>query len=953
MTQTPPPGSPGGYPRHSSDWPGTSPQYGSGGVHYPSEMPAERVTEATRRQSTAGDKWVDRRLDKFGRLMGMRDRPESDPFRGHVPPTAPAAPAEPGPLAQQPAAAQPDADQVTGPQQTLSQQALSQQAQSQQVLSQQAQSQQAPSQAEARAPMYPDPGQPSTYPAPSYAEPGPAYAEPASHEYQAPQASAAAAGGAGGYLPGQQQAQNLGHGPYGDPGRPAATPPAAAQPASTGGPPAPPYSGQPAAAGLEYPYRAYSSQETSTAGQAQGYTAAPEPAAPEPAAQAEAQGYGTPSYAAPAYGAETYAAPTYGSQAYGSQAYGSQSYGAQSYGAQAPGGRAYGGQAPAAQTYGAQAPGAQTYAAQAPAAQTYGAQTYGAQTYGAQAPGAQTYGAQGYGARAYGTHPYAPDYSTQPYSPQGYAARQYPSPGNAGPEPSPAQGYAPASYAPASYGPPGYTGQDYGPAAVAEEPAAPSWEAGAAAMAAAPAPAFPAPLQDTPSAVAVAEPSTEPLYRVLGGLALRDLTLVESLLEIVEQLESREEDPQQLDSLFRVDHLATRMRRNSENLLVLAGQDRESQDFEPVSLLDVARAAVSEIADYDRAQVGQLPGVQLLGVAADDVTHILAELLDNAMSKSPESAEVVIRGERTGDGTLVVSVEDSGIGIPVDRLSEINTRLSRPPKVDVAVTRHMGLYVVGRLAHRHGIRVQLRERPYGGIAASVVIPAQLVGNDPDAPREIRPAEPAGRYQPLSGAGPQPPLSIEARGADGLRAQRAGGQESAVPFSGARSPAQQAARDADAALRAMPSAQSGIGWPAGYRQPADVAQERGFERPGPAPAAGYRDAVPVPKFEPADPSELPKRKPGALSAVNGIPAPETRREKAPVSAAEDPAIQSEADRIRSELSEFQLGQRAARSDLSGPGEQQRDYGAGTDADPGNGESLGDERAHNEAGENDGE
>lgn len=150
---------------------------------------------------------------------------------------------------------------------------------------------------------------------------------------------------------------------------------------------------------------------------------------------------------------------------------------------------------------------------------------------------------------------------------------------------------------------------------------------------------------------------------------------------------------------------------------------------------------------------------------------------------------------------------------------------------------------------------------------------------------------------------------------------------------------------------MPGAQSGIGWPAGYRQPAD-ARDPGFGRPAPAPAVGYRDAVPVPKFEPADPSELPKRKPGALSAVNGIPAPEAHREKAPVSAAEESAIQSEADRIRSELSEFQLGQRAARSDLSGPGEHQGDYGVSTEADPGNGESAGDLRAHDEAGENDG-
>lgn len=426
---------------------------------------------------------------------------------------------------------------------------------------------------------------------------------------------------------------------------------------------------------------------------------------------------------------------------------------------------------------------------------------------------------------------------------------------------------------------------------------------------------------------AAVEPTAEPLYRVLGGLALRDLTLVESLLELVEQLESREEDPEQLESLFRVDHLATRMRRNSENLLVLAGQDREGQDFEPVPLLDVARAAVSEITDYDRAQVSPLPAVRLLGVAADDVSHILSELLENAISKSPESSPVVIRAERTGDGTLVLNVEDEGIGIPVDRLAEINTRLSRQPVVDVAVTRHMGLYVVGRLAHRHGIRAQLRERPYGGIAASVIIPSQLVRNDPDA----APTEAAGRHQPPGSMAPATPrLSIEARGAEGMHGQRPGALSGRPPYSSARESVGEAttrpgAGDRNPQRRPRPSA----GRPFAADQPVNAgrADEDGAQT-APAPAAGYPDAVPAPKFEPADPEKLPKRKPGALSAANGIPAPPpvrrertpVRQEKEPVTPDEEPTGQSEADRIRNELSGFQLGQRAARHEASGDGAQ---------------------------------
>ena len=227
------------------------------------------------------------------------------------------------------------------------------------------------------------------------------------------------------------------------------------------------------------------------------------------------------------------------------------------------------------------------------------------------------------------------------------------------------------------------------------------------------------------------QPDGSPLCRVLAGLALRDLTLVETLLQVMEKLESHEEDAEQLKLLFRIDHLATRMRRNSENLLVLAGHDVAGRDFEPAPLLDVVRAAISEIAEYSRAKIASLPDVQVAGRPADDVSHILAELLDNATSKSPQSAMVVVRAERTGDGTLVLTVEDSGIGIPTDQLADINTRLGRPPVLEAAATRHIGLYVVGRLAERHGLRVQLRERPYGGIAAHVILPRDLFHDRPE------------------------------------------------------------------------------------------------------------------------------------------------------------------------------------------------------------------------------
>jgi hypothetical protein len=323
------------------------------------------------------------------------------------------------------------------------------------------------------------------------------------------------------------------------------------------------------------------------------------------------------------------------------------------------------------------------------------------------------------------------------------------------------------------------------------------------------------------------------------------------------------------------------------------------------------------------------------------------------MSKSPESAEVVIRAERTGDGTLVMSVEDTGIGIPVDRLNEINARLSRAPVVDVAVTRHMGLYVVGRLAHRHGIRVQLRERPYGGIAASVIVPSQLVRNDPDTPRTIVPVETPGWVQPLGGAGMSAPrLSIEARGADGLRAQRQSAQlPGTLPFAVRDAALRQTAAGSGApGPGGEPGAGSGTGWPASADQEADR------RRSGPVPDASNPGAIPVPRFVPADPSELPKRQPRALSAANGIPAPPERGEKVPVSAGEEPAVLSEAERIRNELSDFQLGQRVALSDMSGlegPGSADQEGGSRIGADAGTGTSEPAGGMPGEMGDNQGE
>src|SRR5699024_3292024 len=218
------------------------------------------------------------------------------------------------------------------------------------------------------------------------------------------------------------------------------------------------------------------------------------------------------------------------------------------------------------------------------------------------------------------------------------------------------------------------------------------------------------------------------LNEALAGLAMRDLSLVDALLEMVETLETDTQDPDLLDKLFQIDNFATRMRRNGENFLVLTGHDGGESDAhdEIVPLLDVARAATSEIKDYPRVSLGKLPQASLTGMAADDISHLLAELLDNATANSPEHAQVVISAQRLDDGKLMIAVEDEGVGIPEPQLVELNERLRGAPALDDEIRRHMGLYVAGRIAHKHGLEIRLEARSFRGISAYTIIPEELL-----------------------------------------------------------------------------------------------------------------------------------------------------------------------------------------------------------------------------------
>ncbi|MDJ0342528.1 nitrate- and nitrite sensing domain-containing protein [Streptomyces sp. H10-C2] len=243
------------------------------------------------------------------------------------------------------------------------------------------------------------------------------------------------------------------------------------------------------------------------------------------------------------------------------------------------------------------------------------------------------------------------------------------------------------------------------------------------------------------------------------NLSLRTLGLVERQLALIEGLEEREQDPDHLETLFRLDHLATRMRRNSENLLVLAGAEHGHGGVtaKPVPLVDVTRAAISEIERYERVRIQVLPGGHLAGHAADDTSHLIAELLDNATSFSPPQAEVQLSGWMLENGEVMISVEDTGIGAPPERLAELNALLTDPEPAAPGDATGMGLYVVARLAARHGIRVQLREQKQGGIAAVVILPRQLLAviRPDEAPSTPVEAAIAGEPMPVPAPGVSP------------------------------------------------------------------------------------------------------------------------------------------------------------------------------------------------------
>jgi methyl-accepting chemotaxis protein len=223
------------------------------------------------------------------------------------------------------------------------------------------------------------------------------------------------------------------------------------------------------------------------------------------------------------------------------------------------------------------------------------------------------------------------------------------------------------------------------------------------------------------------------------NLARRSQTLIDRQLELIDDLERNEADPETLEHLFRLDHLATRMRRNAEDLIVLSGADPGRHWAQRMTLVDVVRAAAAEVEEYQRVEFLPLADLEVAGHASVDVIHLLAEVIENATVFSPPNTKVQIAGQSVPHG-YVIEIEDRGLGMSDEELIQANERLANPPEIDFALSRVLGLYVVGRLAQRHGIKVQLRHSWYGGVTALALLPHTLL---------VWPKEPAAITEPAA------------------------------------------------------------------------------------------------------------------------------------------------------------------------------------------------------------
>jgi signal transduction histidine kinase len=382
------------------------------------------------------------------------------------------------------------------------------------------------------------------------------------------------------------------------------------------------------------------------------------------------------------------------------------------------------------------------------------------------------------------------------------------------------------------------------------------------------------------------------------NLSLRTLGLVERQLALIEGLEAHEQEPDRLETLFKLDHLATRMRRNSENLLVLTGTEHShGASARAVALIDVARAGISEIERYQRVRIEAVPEADVAGRAADDISHLVAELLDNATAFSAPTAEVRIGGWVMETGEVMLSVEDTGIGVPPERLDELNALLADPDPPPPGAVTGMGLYVVARLAHRHGVRVELQPLAVGGTTAVVVLPQILV---PMAQfgAMILPAQRAAEPAP-----PNPATSEHARAEPPLARHRLHRSAAEPPPVFAPVPAPEPPPRQEPAPAPGPTPMSAPGpTPAPVSAPTPRHTPAPLSARTPAPALRPVPVAPSALLPPLGGPSLPQRVPRA-TGLRGEPADRGQARRRPVDAGE----------LRRRLAGLQSGSQAGRRD----------------------------------------
>ncbi|MEU6583610.1 nitrate- and nitrite sensing domain-containing protein [Nocardia sp. NPDC046763] len=241
----------------------------------------------------------------------------------------------------------------------------------------------------------------------------------------------------------------------------------------------------------------------------------------------------------------------------------------------------------------------------------------------------------------------------------------------------------------------------------------------------------------------------------MGSLARRNQKLVHRQLALISHFEREELDPQGLANLFELDHLATRMRRNAESLLVLVGENSPRRLTQPISLVNVIRAGMSEVDDYRRVVLRRIEDVLIVGTAASELSHMLAELLENGLAFSPPDLDVEVYGRRAAQGYLL-AVVDHGVGMSAEQLAQSNAKLRGEQDFIVAPTRYLGHYVVGRLAQRLGIEIELSTSPVSGIVARLTLPPELLAADGDLePETVREPTGATTIEPTWGSDPAP------------------------------------------------------------------------------------------------------------------------------------------------------------------------------------------------------